>query len=180
MKVFRASKSEEVFIGAHFATDKEEAEAYSRNHCAGSDLSTDGKVRKYEASGEVLYCPRALQLAEFVFDYLSSLDEEEIEEELDELESLGSYIEKNIDDCDGEIHYIDAIMNGRDVDWRGLGCDGFSYTFELIEGIDRVREILEESDYAWIQFDEPSVGEMQHHTCETIRYLGGGEIIKIN
>lgn len=184
MKTYRAAHTEDVFVGAHFAEEREEAAAYADNELAGTGENHGGDIYCYEVDGEVLEVENSRDLAEeCVRIIMDAIDFDEIREQAecpveyaemveDAMYEAGDFFADKVLDV-VRIDELNGLSASEIVRRLDLQRRGIEYAFSLIEefGAD---EILDASDYAWVVFKEPSVGRYQHRVCTTWRYLGGG------
>lgn len=174
MKLYRACKSTEVFPGAHFTDDAEEAEVYTKMEINNGGDAYGGSVREFTIEGYTLEVESITDLVQEILDYVG-----DDEEKLDDLGEFGEICQSFLNEDFG-IWDVDASMVSKKL--NRLGCD---YVFHVIEKIDGVLSFLINNDeYDWIMWEAHSVKAeydwKDDVTTNTYMWLGGGEVSLAN
>jgi len=143
--IYRAADSTELFIGAHFAETREEALAYTDNPGFGGD-----SVFEITISGDVLYIDSVREMAQW---------------------AVGAGVEPpcyEFENYDGDFEESPGDWSTLHQEWMS-GC--LDQVFKVIENDDRVLDALNNSAYAWVSFEEPTIGD-ESGISRTFRYLG--------
>jgi hypothetical protein len=158
MKVYRASKSESIFRGMHFATDAAEAAAYITFQSAGTGDSFGGIVREYEISGDIFDADMDALSELIAAAYDNGDDLGDLERPLSRVAEEGMELARYP-------HLVARVL-------RDAGCD---YVWQVIEQYSEILDLVA-NDYSFIKFAEVSVAN-DHSICHTIRYIGRGSVV---
>lgn len=143
--IYRAAEDTELFVGAHFAHTREEAESYTNNPGFGGPV-----VWEMVVNGSILRVDGLRELAKAAID---------LGVEPPAYESYNDY---------GEVTYTPGNWGTLYDAWMD---QGFDQEFKAIEGDGALLDALNASEYEWVSFDEPAIGD-ESRVSTTYRYLG--------